>query len=67
MSSGATQVTAQKSQTLNKLGIQQAVLTFPQQHISAAERPLKDYIVRKSTDIPTKTTRCTRPASDKLH
>ena len=45
MSSGATPGTAQKSRTL-KLGIQQAAPTFPQQHISATERPLKDYIVR---------------------
>jgi len=45
MSSGATQVTAQKSRTL-KLGIQQAALTAPQQHLSTAERPLKDYIVQ---------------------
>jgi hypothetical protein len=65
MRSGATQVTAQKSRTL-KLGIQQAAFTAPQQHLSTAERPLKDY-VQKSTDVPTKTTRCSRPASDKLH
>ncbi len=45
MSSGATQGTAQKSRTL-KLGIQEAALTVPQQHISTAERLLKDYIVR---------------------
>jgi hypothetical protein len=45
MSSGATLGTAQKSRTL-KLGIQQAALTVPQQHISTAERLLKDYIVR---------------------
>ncbi len=45
MSSGATLRTAQKGRTL-KLGIQQAALTVPQQHISTAERPLKDYIVR---------------------
>ncbi len=33
--------------TLNKLGIQEAVLLLivPQQHLSAAERVLKDYIV----------------------
>jgi hypothetical protein len=55
MSSGATLGTAQKSRTL-KLGIQQAAPTFPQQHISTAERPLKDYIVQKSTDVPTKAT-----------
>jgi hypothetical protein len=66
MSSGATQGTAQKSRTL-KLGIRQAALTVPQQHFSTAERPLKDYIVQKSTDVPTKTTRCSRLASDKLH
>jgi hypothetical protein len=45
MSSGATQGTAQKSRTL-KLGIQQATLTVPQQHLSTAERLLKDYILR---------------------
>jgi hypothetical protein len=45
MSTGATLGTAQKSRTL-KLGIQQAALTVPQQHISAAERLLKDYILR---------------------
>ncbi len=66
MSLDATLGTAQKSRTL-KLGIQQAALTAPQQHISTAERPLKDYIVQKSTDVPTKTTRCSRLASDRLH
>ncbi len=45
MSPGATQGTAQKSRTL-KLGIQQAALTLPQQHLSTAERLLKDYILR---------------------
>jgi hypothetical protein len=55
MSTGAMLGTAQKSRTL-KLGIQQAALTFPQQHIFTAERPLKDYIVQKSTDVPTKAT-----------
>jgi hypothetical protein len=45
MSSGATLETAQKSRTL-KLGIQQAALTVPQQRLSTAERPLKDYIVQ---------------------
>jgi hypothetical protein len=45
MSSGATLGTAQKSRTL-KLGIQEAALTAPQQHLSTAERPLKDYVIR---------------------
>ncbi len=37
--------TAQKSRTL-KLGIQEAALTVPQQHLSATERVLKDHILR---------------------
>ncbi len=45
MSPGAARGTAQKSRTL-KLGIQEAALTLPQQHLSTAERPLKDYILR---------------------
>ncbi len=45
MSPGATLETAQKSRTL-KLDIQQAALTAPQQHLSTAERLLKDYILR---------------------
>ena len=53
MSSGATLGTAQKSRTL-KLGIQQAALPVPQQHLSTAERLLKDYIVQKSTDVQIK-------------
>jgi hypothetical protein len=45
MSSGAMLGTAQKSRTL-KLGIQEATLTFPQQHLSTAEKSLKDHILR---------------------
>ena len=51
MSSGATlgrKLLKKAETTLNKLGIQEAVLLLivPQQHLSAAERLLKDYILR---------------------
>jgi hypothetical protein len=51
MSSGATlgrKLLKKAATTLNKLGIQEAVLLLivPQQHLSAAERLLKDYIAR---------------------
>jgi len=50
MSSGATlgrKLLTKAETTLNKLGIQEAVLLLkvPQQHLSAAERLQKDYIV----------------------
>jgi hypothetical protein len=51
MSSGATlgrRLLKKAETTLNKLRIQEAVLLLivPQQHLSAAERLLKDYIIR---------------------
>ncbi|WP_333638863.1 hypothetical protein [Pyrobaculum aerophilum] len=51
MSSGATlgrKLLKKAETTLNKLGIQEAVLLLivPQQHLSTAERLLKDYIVQ---------------------
>ncbi len=51
ISSGATlgrRLLKKAETTLNKLGIQEAVLLLivPQQHLSTAERPPKDYIVR---------------------
>jgi hypothetical protein len=51
MSSGATlgrRLLMKAETTLKKLGIQQAVLLLivPQQHLSVAQRVLKDYIVR---------------------
>jgi DNA polymerase III psi subunit len=51
MSSGATlgrKLFTKAETTLNKLGIQEAVLLLivPQQHLSTAERLLKDYVIR---------------------